>query len=340
MMQTTRRRRAAWMMTAVRLLILAVALGAYAYYRQAQPPVRTPVTLQMALAHSAHSAGFYLADLRGYYAAEGIGVTYREGGPEVEPDKVVAAGEAHFGLIVAEELLVARAAGRPLVALAAIYRRSPIVFFTPTDSGIRQPREFAGKTIRITPGIDVTLAAITARNGVRPSSYRVVVLPTTLVHYQASRADVWGGYATGFALTVQRAGHAVNIIYPDEYGVHFMGEVLFATEQFIATNPDLVHRFVSATIRGWAYAVENPDEAGRAALSYNPDLDEPTEVARMITALPLVNNGEDHIGWMKPEVWETTASTLERMGVLTSPIDVLRAYTLRFMERARREGAP
>lgn len=322
------------------LFILAVVLGAYEYHRQAQPPAPTRVTLQLALAHSAHSAGFYLADLEGYYAAEGIDVAYREGGPEVEPDKVVAAGEAQFGLMVAEELLVARAAGRPVVALAAIYRRSPVVFFTPADSGIRRPREFAGRTVRITSGIDVTLAATAARSGVRPGSYRVVVLPPNTDHYEAGRADVWGAYVNGFALTVQRAGHAINIIYPDEYGVHFMGEVLFATEQFIADNPDLVSRFVLATIRGWTYAVENPDEAGRTALRYNPELDEHTEIARMMAGLPLVNTGEDRIGWMKPEAWETTGSTLIGMGILASPIDVPRAYTARFLERDHREGTP
>ena len=64
-------------------------------------------------------------------------------------------------------------------------------------------------------------------------------------------------------VVVQRAGYKINLIYPDDYGVHFYGDTIFARDDFIAANPDLVRRFLRASLKGWTYAVENPAAAGR-----------------------------------------------------------------------------
>lgn len=52
----------------------------------------------------------------------------------------------------------------------------------------------------------------------------------------------------------------------------------------------------------------------------------------MIASLPLVNTGEDFIGWMKPEIWAGMEQTLREQGVLTAPLDVTQVYTMQFLE--------
>ena len=69
-------------------------------------------------------------------------------------------------------------------------------------------------------------------------------------------------YLTNFLVAIQQAGHKVNIIYPDDYGVHFYADSIFATDDLIAKNPDLARRFLRATLKGWTFTVENPAQVG------------------------------------------------------------------------------
>ena len=75
----------------------------------------------------------------------------------------------------------------------------------------------------------------------------------------------------GFGVTTQRGGYKLNYIYPDDYGVHFYGNIIFATDNLIATNPELLTRFLRATLKGWAYVIKNTEEVGRLVLKYKPD---------------------------------------------------------------------
>lgn len=100
----------------------------------------------------------------------------------------------------------------------------------------------------------------------------------------------------------------------------------------ITTNPDLVLRFLRATLKGWTYAVENPTEVGPLVVKYNPKANPALETEQMTTSLPLISTGEDTIGWMKPEVWAGMEHTLRAQSVLTQPVEVAEVYTLQFLQ--------
>jgi NitT/TauT family transport system substrate-binding protein len=143
---------------------------------------------------------------------------------------------------------------------------------------------------------------------------------------------VWGGFLNVFALEVQRAGYEINTIYPDDYGIHFYGDVLITTDDLITNDPQLVERFTRATLKGWTYAVENPETTGVFVQKYNPDADVDLEVARMTASIPLVNTGENFIGWMRPEIWMGMERTLREQDVLATSLDISQVYTLQFVE--------
>jgi NitT/TauT family transport system substrate-binding protein len=140
-------------------------------------------------------------------------------------------------------------------------------------------------------------------------------------------------------VTLQQAGYRLNLIFPDDYGVHFYADALFTTDALIATNPDLVTRFLRSTLKGWAYAVERPADIGPMIVKHKPDADPALESAKMTASLPLVNTGEDHIGWMTPEIWAGMETILRQQGVLEAPLDVTAVYTTRFLEAIYRSGA-
>ncbi len=69
------------------------------------------------------------------------------------------------------------------------------------------------------------------------------------------------------------------------------------------------------------FAVENPEKTGALTLRYNPSADVDYNIAQMVAGLPLVNTGEDHIGWMKEEMWGGMLNALVEVGVLTQPVE-------------------
>lgn len=313
------------------LIILVLSLPACGPGVNSPPPL-TPVTVQLSFSHQAEFAGFYAAEQQGYYAEEGLEVSFIEGGPEVNFITPVVNGTAQFGVAQPADVILARAAGKPVHSIAVIYRRSPIVFFALSESGIRRPQDFIGKQIRSTTTVDQTLRAMMAQIGIQPDQYEVVYLPSEVARFSSGDVPVWGGYINVFVIDVQRAGYEINIIYPDDYRIHFYGDVLITTDDLIAKDPELVRRFTRATLKGWTYAVENPQNIGEFILKYNSTADPELEVERMIASIPLVNTGDDFIGWMKPEAWEGMEQTLREQGVLTTPLDLEDVYTLQFLK--------
>lgn len=308
------------------LLIFAAACGS------TPPPPPTPVTVQLSFTHQAEFAGLYAADQLGYYAEEGLQVSFLEGGPEVDYLAPVVNGAAQFGVAQPTDLIMARAAGDPLRSIAAIYRRSPVAFIALASTGITRPQDFVGKKIRSTKTLDLTLRAMMTRVGLGSDQYETVYLPSDVAMFGTGEVPIWGAFVNVFAIDIQRAGYQVNYIYPDDYSIHFYGDVLIATDDMIATKPDLVLRFTRATLKGWTYAVENPTAAGAMVAKQNPKSVADLEAARMAASLPLVNTGEDFIGWMEPAIWEGMERTLREQGVLSPPLDVTQAYTLRFLQ--------
>ena len=89
----------------------------------AEPPA--PVTVQLAWVHSVEYSGFYMAEESGYYQKENLAVELNELG-DSSPIEAVVQGQADFGITSADTLLAARANGAPVVAIATIYKRSPV----------------------------------------------------------------------------------------------------------------------------------------------------------------------------------------------------------------------
>ena len=276
--------------------------------------------------------GYYAADQKGYYTAEGLAVTFREGGAKVDYLSPVVDGTAQFGDGGSDELILARAEGKPLRAIATIYRRSPVVFFTLAGSGITKPQDFIGKKIRVAPGLSPTLHAMMSHIGIARHQYTEVVTPSEVALFASGDPPVWSAYLNAFVTEVELAGHKINRIYPDNYGVHFYGDSLFARDDFIAANPELVKRFIRATLKGWTYVIENPTEIGALTRKYKPGVNQTRELAGMTASIPLVNTGEDHIGWMKPDQWLGMENILRAQGVLNKPLDITQVYTMQFLQ--------
>jgi len=292
----------------------------------------TTITLQLGSTHQAIYSGFYAADLNGYYAREGLKVNFIEGGATINLVEPLQNNTAQFAVIGASTLITERADGKPIRALATILRRDPVVFFSLAESGITHLEDFIGKKVLVSQRLRPRLHAMLARVGIRPSQIIEVDTGSFTALY-TGEIDVASGLITSSVLSAQRDGYAVNIIYPDDYGVHFYSSTISALDEFILADPDLTARFMRASMDGWAYAIENPQTTGEMVTQYNTNANSEFETASMIAALPYIDTGEDFIGWMQPKVWQDMVVSMNNQGELSVSVNSDDVFTLQYIEQ-------
>lgn len=105
-------------------------------------------------------------------------------------------------------------------------------------------------------------------------------------------AHVCTVYATNWLARAIYDSVETSVIWPGDYGVPFYGDVLIATDEFIEQHPDLVERFVRATLKGWQKAVEDPELAVEATLAFDSELDQGFQLFAMKMSIPLIDTGE------------------------------------------------
>jgi NitT/TauT family transport system substrate-binding protein len=126
-------------------------------------------------------------------------------------------------------------------------------------------------------------------------------------------------------------------MWMEDYGIQFYADTIITHEALMADDPDLVARFLAATLRGWRYAIEHPDEAVAMTLRQDLTLD-PGRQARMMEAqTPLVHTGEVSLGWMRPGTWQAMHDLLLEHGILDGAVDLDHAYTTAFLPQAQGE---
>jgi NitT/TauT family transport system substrate-binding protein len=178
---------------------------------------------------------------------------------------------------------------------------------------------------------ELQFAAIMKRLGLDIGQVEFVPYEYDYSSFQSGDVDATDAYSTGGLIRLLQAGYELNLIWPSDYGVHMYADTLIATDEMIAENPDLVTRFLRATLRGWREAIEEPGAAVEITLKYAREADAEMQAQMMEASLPLVHTGENQIGWMRAEVWQGTHDILLEQGLLDGPVDLDDVYTMEFL---------
>jgi NitT/TauT family transport system substrate-binding protein len=310
-------------------IILALAFIALSAGARAD----TAVTVRLKWFNQAQFAGFYVAQDKGYYKAAGLDVNIQPGGPDFPAVQMVAGGNEQFGVTGADQILIARSKGVPVVAIAVIYRRNPFVLFSLSKSGIKAPADWVEKKVGVQIGGDEELIyrAVLAKAGIDKSKLTEIPVKFDISPLLAGAIDVWPGYLINEVLAAKEKGFDVNIIYPADYGINVYADTLFTTEAMIENQPDVVRNFVAATIKGWQSAIAAPEEAATITVKHGDKLTYSHELAMMKATVPLLQPEGKPVGWMDGAALEATQKLLLSAGFQKQPVDIAKAYTLQFL---------
>lgn len=269
------------------------------------------LTVQLNWRPTGGFSAYYGALDWGFYRQQGLDVQLVHGDHRTDSIAVILSDAAQIGLSTGTELVKARAQGLPVKAIAAIYQRSPFVFVTLPETGITNPRQFVGQRIRVTQDILPTLRAVMGFLGYQADSYSPVYLPSDVDRMLAGDVPIWGAYVSGLVTRLRLRGIQPNLIFPGDYGVVSYAQLIVSTDDFIAAHPDVLARFLQATIHGILTTLQAPERIGPLLTPRAPGLDLETAVQEVIATTPLIITGEAPIGWMDARIWSYMVRVLQ-----------------------------
>jgi PAS domain S-box-containing protein len=252
---------------------------------------KTTVYLQLKWDHEFQFAGYYAALWQGFYDEAGLDVVIRsrmrDDGSLVNVIDEVVSGRAEFG-VGSTDILLARGAGVPLIVVTSIFQESPYAIVSLPETGIRRPSDLAGKRVsHEASGIHrVELDTLLVNEGIDPGTVTRVPFRPSLDMLTSGECDATMSYDLSASWMAKERGIEISLMRPSEFNVLFYGDTLFTHRRMTTRSPDLVERFRTATLRGWSYAMEHPDEIA----------------TRISTELPRIVPLDDPIGYNAAEI--------------------------------------
>jgi NitT/TauT family transport system substrate-binding protein len=320
--------------------LLAACGGVPAQLGGGQPQA---ITMAMPYIPNVQFAPFYIADKKGYYAAEGLKVNF-DYNFQTDVVERVTQGTVQFGNGSGPDVLLARAQGRPIVSVATYSQRFPVVFYSRADSNIKTPADLKGKTVGIPGhfGASYTgLLALLYANKIQESDLNVQDIGFAQVQvFSEGKVDVASGYGNNEPVQLAAQGIPVNVIKVADF-YPLASDTIITGEALIKDKPDTVRGFVRATLKGMQDAIANPDEAFTISLDYVQELksaDQKTQqLQRQVLqeTLPYWQSeltAKEGLGYTDAQSWQATHTFLRDSGLLKSDVDLSKAYTNEFIK--------
>ena len=218
------------------------------------------VILKLKWVHQFQFAGYYAAKEQGYYQELGFDVDIQELNLKNSPIDNVLAKDATFG-ITDSSIVLHRLNKKPVVVLSTIYQHSPLVLMALAESNIRSPEDLINKKVSFQKGIDgASITALFATVGITEKHYEYVPFNFDNDILLDGKVDAFSVYITNQPGYYEHLGRDVTIIDPRNYGIDFYGDMIFTSQQYVEDSPERAQAFVEASIKGWKYAIQNPEE--------------------------------------------------------------------------------
>jgi ABC-type nitrate/sulfonate/bicarbonate transport system substrate-binding protein len=279
-------------------------------------------------------AGYYAALWQGYYRDAGLDLEIKPGAGTgevaIDPVREVIEGKAQFGT-GSGELVVRAAQGQPLLLLAPIFQQSGAAIFYRADSDFGTPAALAKAKLGRLPAsniLDIELVTALKAEGIDADKLKSVPLEPgkTLAALADRSIDAAPGSAWDLPWLARDKGPALKSFDPANYRVAFYGDTLFTLRRLAASDPKTAQAFRAASLKGWDYALQHPDEIAQrmtAELPHPPGITDPAGfnryqagVARQLSGYPAVA-----LGHSNPDRWNRIEASMAGAGALLRTAD-------------------
>ncbi|HVZ02674.1 MAG TPA: ABC transporter substrate-binding protein [Dongiaceae bacterium] len=281
------------------------------------------LTLQLKWVTQAQFAGYYVAKAKGFYDAEGLDVTIKAGGPDVNPSQVIAGGGADVVVDWMPSALATREKGVPLVNIAQVFQKSGLMLTCRKDSGIRTPADFKDKTLGVWFGGNeypflnwmnkLGLKTDGSPGGVKVLKQGFNVDPILQKQADCISTMTYNEYWQIIESGQLKADDLITFKYEDE-GVATLEDGLYTLEATLKdpAKVEKLAKFVKASMKGWEYAAAHQDEAVKIVLD-NDETGAQTEAHQktmMQEIAKLIGSNPNGTGYLDEAAYNNTVKTL------------------------------
>jgi len=289
------------------------------------------VQLQLQWAPQAQFAGYFAAVEQGYYDEENLEVDILDGGPDVVPQQVGSAPDGpEFTISWVPKVLEARAAGSDLVNVAQIFQRSGTLSVAWADSGISAPADFADKKVGVWDfGNEFEVTAAASAEGLEEGTdYEKVIQPFDMLlllsrEIDVAEAMIYNEYAQVLEAANPETGELykpedLNVINYNDQRTAMLQDAIFARKAWLSegTNRDTAVRFVRASLKGWIYCRDNPDDCVQYTTDAGSQLGAGHQTWMMNEINPLIWPSPLGVGVVDPVQWIQTVRVARQAGVI------------------------
>lgn len=314
------------------LILLTVFL---LQYTMAFGDEKEKIVLQLRWNNQFQFAGYYASKWLGYYEEEGLEVEIRSAFTDADKilyaTKEVSEGRADFG-IGSVDILTAQNNGADLSVIASLFQRSPVEYYMKSDTPYNSIVDFTilNTARRKNDLLDIELQAMLLSEGINPFNSNLIddTEEFSVEDLITGKFEVIPGYLGTISYYAEKRGVGIKAIKPIDYGIDFYGDTLFTRRSLTRRNPELVEKFRRASLKGWEYALEYPEEiAERIASEFEIEGKNEAESIEFnkfqaekvlgLTLYPVVE-----IGNINPYRWSKMQESLLKLELVTSEIDM------------------
>ena len=226
----------------------------------AAPRQLQQIDFQLRWHHQFQFAGYYAAVEKGFYRVEGLDVRIHEAGPGITPVEELLSGRVQYAESNSE-ILYARLQGQPVIALAAIFQHSPSVLLARKELQINSPHDLIGKKIMLMNAkTDADFHAMFLHEGIKTDAIDIIPSSYDFADLLSGKVVAFNSYLTNEVFLLKQRGIEYTVINPSVYGIDFYSDILFTSEQELKHHSERVEAFRRASLRGWRYAMDHPEE--------------------------------------------------------------------------------
>jgi ABC-type nitrate/sulfonate/bicarbonate transport system substrate-binding protein len=220
----------------------------------------SPLAMQAAWINDAEFAGYFVALDNGYYAAEGLDLTYLSGGPDVIPESTIIAGKADLALTTPDTTVKAIAEqGAKFKIIGAQYQKNPIGIVSLAAKPIKTPQDLIGKTLAVPPVNVISVEAMLKLNNIDKAQLNIVPYaydPTPLIK---GEIDASLDFTTNVPYTIKQAGpEAVSFLLYD-FGFTIFNDTVVVTEDTLKAKRKELVSWLRASRKGWEENLKDPN---------------------------------------------------------------------------------
>jgi NitT/TauT family transport system substrate-binding protein len=288
------------------------------------------------LAQAEHG-GYYEALAEGLYKKAGLDVAIKMGGPQVNTAQLLIGGALDFAMISNSFIPLNMVKENiPYIAVAAMFQKDPQVLMAHRSLGLKTLADIKGHPVAISrDAVDTYWKFLKVKYGftddqIRPYAFDV----TPFLH---DKSLIQQGYLTNEPFRVREAGVDPQVFLLADYGYSSYSELLMCSKKMVREHPDVVRRFVNASIQGYYdFLHGNHAKALALIMKDNPDYtkkaaDEAIEAMNKHGILESGSAKKSGIGSMTNARWKDFFETMVKAGVYPANLDYRAAYTLRFV---------